>query len=1117
MPAPDRFIASCKSWDDFWERATTLSAAEKGAAFERLVQLYLQVAPEYRTELQHVWLLRHVPVEIRQRLNLPGPDEGIDLIARTRRGEYWAIQSKFRSQRDRPLNRRELGTFSSLAFNTCNNIALAVVAHTATKPVSKRHLMRNTVEIGLDRWQGIETDVWALIVGRVKGRSARPKARDPRPHQRGAISAAKAYFLRDKATRGRLIMPCGTGKSLAAYWIAEALKANTILVAVPSLALLRQSVTDWTREFLAHDKVPDWICVCSDETVGNLERDEFVGEVYELGLPTHTDPKEIAHLLRASSKGPKIVFTTYQSSDKLAAAARRARIKFDLAILDEAHKTVGVRSKRFATLLRDNRVKIRCRLFMTATERVFRGNNDDVLSMDNERDYGKCFSQMSYKAAITQGIISDYKIVTVTVSKDRVRRLIEKNRILNLSLRNLDEAAAQSVATGIALKKVFKKHRIKHAISFHRSIRAADRFREQQDAVNFLHDVGPRTANFHISSKKTAGERSHLLREFVSRKLSLMTNARCLTEGVDVPAIDCVVFTDPKQSRIDIVQAAGRALRRYPGKAYGYILLPLIVPPRIKFEDFAETTAFRQVASTITALSTQDERIAEEFRAIEKGRLSSGKIIEIEGDVPVGMRIKIGEFAESISTRVWEAVGRANWRRFEDARTFVWGLGLKSEIEWRAYRSSSKKPPDIPTNPNLAYAGAGWAGMGDWLGTGRVADQLREYRSFKKARAFARGLDLKSKSQWDHYCKSGKKPDDVPTNADQSYADAGWAGWGDWLGTETVATVLRQYRPFKEARAFVRNLGLKSTPEWDKYCQSGKKRDNIPAIPKRTYAGAGWAGMGDWLGTGTVASFLRQYRSFKEARAFARSLGLKSKSDWEGYSRSGKKPTDIPVNPQRTYAKNGWVGWGDWLGTGRVADQLREYRSFKKARAFARGLGLKSRAEWIRYCKAGKKPPDISTSPHKTYAEDGWAGWGDWLGTGNIAPRWHQYWPFKKARAFARSLGLESQAEWINYCKFVTKPADLPASPSHVYRGAGWAGYGDWLGTGRVADHLREYRSFKKARAFTRSLGLKSKSDWEGYCRSGKKPTDIPTAPHQTYSEKGWAGIGDWLGYAHSR
>src|SRR4029077_19764498 len=174
--------------------------------------------------------------------------------------------------------------------------------------------------------------------------------------------------------------------------------------------------------------------------------------------------------------------------------------------------------------------------------------------------------------------------------------------------------------------------------------------------------LGPKTTNLHISSKKTAAQRSDLLDEFVVRKRALMTNARCLTEGVDVPAIDCVMFADPKQSRIDIVQAAGRALRRYEGKERGYIVVPLVVPAKMDFEKFAKTTPFRQVAHTITALSTQDERIAEEFRAIEKGRIPSGKIVEVEGDVPVGMKMKLGDFAEAISTRMWENIGRANWR-----------------------------------------------------------------------------------------------------------------------------------------------------------------------------------------------------------------------------------------------------------------------------------------------------------------------------------------------------------------------------------------------------------------------------------------------------------------------
>jgi superfamily II DNA or RNA helicase len=980
MPtAADRFIASCGSWDDFWDRAKKLSEAEKGIAFERLTQLYLKTAPEYRTKLQDVWLLREVPVDVRRRLNLPGPrDEGIDLLARTRQGKYWAIQAKFRSQPDKPLSRTALSTFTSLAFHTCNYISLAVVAHTATKPVSKRHLMPNAVEIGLDRWRSLDRKGWTLIVGRLKGRSARPRARSPRPHQRDAISAAKRHFIAHKAARGRLIMPCGTGKSLAAFWIAKALRAKTVLVAVPSLALIRQSVTDWTREFLAHNQIPDWLCVCSDETVGNLERDEFVGERYDTGLPTHTDPKEIAQRLRAPPKGTKIVFTTYQSSDKLAVAARRANIGFDLAILDEAHKTVGVRSKTFATLLRERKFKAKRRLFMTATERVFRGDSDEVLSMDNEADYGKRFFQLSYKTAIAKRIISDYKILTIAVSDECVARAIEENRILNLDSRDLDEAEARSVAAGVALKRVFKGHGVTHAISFHSSIFAAERFRDQQDVLNRLR---PRTTNLHISSKKTAGERADLLREFVGESRALMTNARCLTEGVDVPAIDCVVFADPKQSRIDIVQAAGRALRRYRGKRYGYILLPLVVPREMDFEEFAETTGFRRVARIVTGLSTQDERIVDEFRAIRQGRIPTGKIVEISGDVPVGMHMSLDRFANAVSTRIWENVARVNWRPFVLAREFVRRLGLKSRPQWIAYCQSPERPLDIPVTPAQVYAQEGWAGIGDWLGTGAIATHLRDYRSFEEARDFVHGLNLRSQSEWDAFARSGDRPADLPKAPHMVYKGDGWTSWGDWLGTGTIATYNVNYQPFEQARTFARSLGLKSRDEWLDFARSANRPADIPIKPERTYAKKGWVGMGDWLGTGRIAPFMRKFRPFENAHAYVRKLGLNSAAEWRHYCRSGQCPSDIPTNPNREYANDGWISWADWVGTTTIATNQRPYRPFKEAQSFVRTLGLMSANEWRAYTKSGKCPSDIPAAPYRTYASKGWSNWFDWLGT----------------------------------------------------------------------------------------------------------------------------------------
>jgi hypothetical protein len=474
------------------------------------------------------------------------------------------------------------------------------------------------------------------------------------------------------------------------------------------------------------------------------------------------------------------------------------------------------------------------------------------------------------------------------------------------------------------------------------------------------------------------------------------------------------------------------------------------------------------------------------------------------------MKIELGDFAEAISTRIWGSVGRANWRKFEDARAFVHGLGLKSSDEWGSYCRSRKKPNDIPNAPHYLYANDGWVSWGDWLGTGFVHQGLRQYMPFREARAFVHGLALKSADEWRDYCATGKKPDDIPTNPNRQYAETGWVSWGDWVG----ATLRRRsgWMPFKQARAFVRGLNLKSEHEWRKYSKSDKRPNDIPATPLSVYAEAGWSGMGDWLGMDRIANRLRQYRSFKEARAFARGLALKSQTEWFKYSKSDQKPTDIPANPQTVYANAGWAGWGDWLDTGTLATKLRQYRSFKEARAFARGLKLNSGREWFDYCKADKKPSDVPAFPSRVYAETGWAGMGDWLGTGRVADRLRQYQTFKKARAFVRSLRLNSRDEWLAYCKSGKKPDDIPTLPHQTYARAGWAGMGDWLGNGRVANQLRQFRSFENARAFARGLQFKSGEEWRDYCKSGKKPGDIPTNPYQTYASDGWAGMGDWLG-----
>ena len=162
--------------------------------------------------------------------------------------------------------------------------------------------------------------------------------------------------------------------------------------------------------------------------------------------------------------------------------------------------------------------------------------------------------------------------------------------------------------------------------------------------------------------------------------------------------------------------------------------------------------------------------------------------------------MKLGDFAEAIWTRIWEGVGRANWRNFEDARAFARVLGLKSSAQWLDYCQSGKKPADIPASPEVIYANNGWSGINDWLDTGKVAPG--QHRAFTEARAFARSLELKSIDEWLDYCKSGKKPADIPVAPHNVYANDGWSGWGDWLGTGKAAP--GQYRSFTKARAFAR-------------------------------------------------------------------------------------------------------------------------------------------------------------------------------------------------------------------------------------------------------------------------------------------------------------------------
>jgi hypothetical protein len=271
---------------------------------------------------------------------------------------------------------------------------------------------------------------------------------------------------------------------------------------------------------------------------------------------------------------------------------------------------------------------------------------------------------------------------------------------------------------------------------------------------------------------------------------------------------------------------------------------------------------------------------------------------------------------------------------------------------------------------------------------------------------------------------------------------------------------------------------------------------------------------------------------FEEAREFARELKLNGREDWRRYVKGelpGKprKPVDIPADPAQTYTGKGWTTMGNWLGTGVIAPRLRVYWPLRDARAFVHSLKLKGRTDWRRYCLGEMpdkppKPSGIPAGPERTYKHKGWKGWGDWLGTGAIAPFEIEYWPFQKARTFARRLKLNSNAEWRKYLKsempwLPSKPDGIPAGPVGTYANKGWISWGDWLGTGAIASIDSEYWPLEKARLFVHSLELKSNAEWRRYCKGEMlelpiKPEYIPAGPDRTYKNKGWKTWGDWLG-----
>lgn len=265
------------------------------------------------------------------------------------------------------------------------------------------------------------------------------------------------------------------------------------------------------------------------------------------------------------------------------------------------------------------------------------------------------------------------------------------------------------------------------------------------------------------------------------------------------------------------------------------------------------------------------------------------------------------------------------------------------------------------------------------MGTDRVSDNLKKYQSFKDARKFARSLNLKSQKEWFDYCKSGKKPDDIPrrVNSSNHYKNE-WISWGDFLGTGRLAHKDLKLLPFKKARGFVRKLELKNLNEWTDYCKSGEKPQNIPAGPALYYKGEGWVNLGDWLGTGRVSNRNIPQLSYEETKKLISKLKFKNRDEFQNFASQYnlRNKTQINSNPHRKF-KSQWNGWSKFLGTGRKRGNI--FLPFKESRVIARGLGLKNYKDWLAYVTSDKRNLNIPSDPRRKYSND-WISWDDFLG-----------------------------------------------------------------------------------------------------------------------------------------
>ena len=499
-------FAGIKSFSELERRIQALpDEKQKGDAFEVFAEAYL--ATQRVGMAKHVWPDKAIPPSIRKRLRLSARDVGADGVIETVAGKCRAYQVKFRSGRT-PLTWTETATFFGVTDH-CDDRLLFTNSEDVSEVAEQRKdfsSIRGTDLDSLTAEDFVAIDAW------LAGKAVTRKPCSPRPYQRRTLAAIlPALKQQDRATA---VMACGTGKTFVALWVAEAIAKRTVLVLVPSLALLRQTLREWVKSTTWEPF--DYLCVCSDPTVSQGD-DELVMRPTELEFSVSTQPEQVRDFLTHSFAGVKIIFSTYQSADVVARGMPR-NLRFDIGIFDEAHKTAGREGAKFSFALKDDNLPIRKRLFLTATPRHYdlkkrdkEGEPIEVYSMNRPEIYGPVVHTLSFAEAAKQKIICNYKVVISVVTSDMLTphracpggsrdsallRGVKNDRVVQIPenhrgkpggafqqamrhgtvLVSGEEIKTQQVANQIALAQAVAAHQLKKIFTFHRNVASARSF-----------------------------------------------------------------------------------------------------------------------------------------------------------------------------------------------------------------------------------------------------------------------------------------------------------------------------------------------------------------------------------------------------------------------------------------------------------------------------------------------------------------------------------------------------------------------------------------------------------------------------------------------------------------